>query len=190
MTTFRIAFAVLVVCLVGTRDAVAESEHVGPLNVAVRINGVELSSAVDGTLGINTAKGDFNANIDFKLSSPTSSLTNDIVAVLKTLLPIKIPTKKCSLLITDVPSISVSSKDNEADIDAMIVMALRECSVVLNGEDVKVPISLAVIAAANPPNQIKYADQFWASQSPGSLYWRLLKGRRNKCCSICSIPIP
>ena len=75
--TIRIALAILIVCVAGT--AFAESEHVGPLNVAARVNGVELSSALDGTLGITTAKGDFNADLDFKLSSPTSPLTNSIV---------------------------------------------------------------------------------------------------------------
>lgn len=96
-----------------------------------------------------------NANLDFKLSSPTSPLTSSIVAILKTLLPIKIPTPKCSLLVTDIPSVSVSSKDNEADIDAAVVMALRECAI-FNREDVNVRISVAVIAAASPPNQIKW----------------------------------
>jgi hypothetical protein len=151
----RIAFVVLVVCLIGTRGVFAETEHVGPLSVAARVNGVELSSAIDGTLGINTAKGDFNANLDFKLSSPTLPLANGIVAILKTLLPIKIPTPKCSLLITDVLRVSVSSQDNEADIDGTVVMALRDCAV-LNVEDVNVPISVAVIAAAGPPNQINW----------------------------------
>jgi hypothetical protein len=155
MAIIRIAFAILVVCLAGARHAFAETEHVGPLSVAARVNGVELSPAVDGTLGIDTAKGDFNANLDFKLSSPTAPLTNSIVAILKTLLPIKIPTPKCSLLITDVLRVSVSSQDNEADVDGAVVMALRDCTV-FNREDVNVPISIAVIAAASPPNQINW----------------------------------
>jgi len=153
MASIRIAFAILLVGLSGTHDAFAESEHVGPLSVAARVNGVEISSAIDGTLGIDTAKGDFNANLDFKLSSPTSPLTTSIVAIL--MLPIKIPTPKCSLLIKDIPSVSISSKDNEADIDAAVVMALRECAI-FNREDVNVRISVAVIAAATPPNQIKW----------------------------------
>ena len=152
--TIRIALAILIVCLAGARAAFAESEHVGPLTLTARVNGIELSSALDGTLGITTAKGDFNADLDFKLSSPTSPLTNDIVAVLKTLLPIKIPTKKCSLLITDVPSVSISSKDNEADIDAALVMALRDC--LIHRENVQVHINVAIIAAANPPDRIKW----------------------------------
>lgn len=155
MAPTRIAFAILLVGLLGMRGAFAESEHVGPLSVAAHVNGVEISSGVDGTLGIDTAKGDFNANLDFKLSSPTSPLTTSIVAILKTLLPIKIPTPKCSLLVTDISSVSVSSKDNEADIDAAVVMALRECAI-FNREDVNVRISVAVIAAASPPNQIKW----------------------------------
>lgn len=156
MLTIRIALAILIVCFAGARDAVAESEHVGPLNLAVRVNGVELSPALDGTVAITTAKGDFNANLDLKLSSPTLSLANDFVAILKTLLPIKIPTPKCSLLITEVRNVSISSRDDkaEADIDAALVMALRSC--LLNRENVQVRLSVAVIPAANPPNQIKW----------------------------------
>ena len=75
MAPTRIAFAILLVGLFGTRGAFAESEHVGPLSVAAHVNGVKISSGVDGTLGIDTAKGDFNANLDFKLSSPTSPLS-------------------------------------------------------------------------------------------------------------------
>jgi hypothetical protein len=138
-----------------SRSIYAESEHIGPLQLAAHVNGVEIPSALVGTLELSTAKGDFNANADVTLSSSTSSLRNNVLAVFTTLLPIQIPTWKCSLSITKILDLAISSQDNEADIKAKLLMSLRECTI-LDAEDVNVPIAVAIIAAASPPHTLKW----------------------------------
>jgi hypothetical protein len=58
--------------LVSLGSARAENEKVGPLNLTARVYKVDVPFAADGTLDVNSSGGDFNAEAQFTVSSPTS----------------------------------------------------------------------------------------------------------------------
>jgi hypothetical protein len=107
-------FFLLVACIGYAR---AEMQPVGPVDVTVRVDNVDIPLVLKGTLDVNTANGDFNVTGKITASSASSKLRDEIIAISAKFFPFKIPLPVCALSITRISSLDISSKDNEADFD-------------------------------------------------------------------------
>jgi hypothetical protein len=164
----------------GIGCALAETLPVGPLDWTVRVNDVDIPLTLKGAADINTAKGDFNVNGEITVSSATSKLRDEILAVSATILPVRIPTPACTLLLNRISPLEISSKDNEADIDATAHLSLR-CGLI-NSDDTEAKLKLAVIAKVLKGNRLSWSIPRRPELGIPNLWWfflNLAKGNPN-----------
>jgi hypothetical protein len=137
----------------GMGCALAEPLPVGPLDLTVRVNDVDIPLTLKGAADINTAKGDFNVNGEITVSSATSKLHDEILAIAGKLLPVKFSIPLCTLTITRISSLAFSSKDAEADVDVGFHF-LQACAIF--HEEFDATAKLAVVAKVLKGNRLSW----------------------------------
>jgi hypothetical protein len=133
----------------------AETQRVGPVDLKINLNDIDIPLVVRGALDVSSAKGDFNINGEIAASFLTSDLRSAIISISAKVLPAKIPTPACELLLNRISSIEVSSKDNEADVDATFHLSLQHCGPLNNG-DSEANLKIAVIAKVAKGNRLTW----------------------------------
>ena len=154
MRTVRIGK--LFILLLWTTVSYAETQKVGPFDIVVKVNSIDIPLNAMGALDVNTARGDFNLKGDIVLSASTSQLRDSLVAISKTVLPIRLPTPKCELWINNVSYLEIESRDNEVRLDAVVQASLRHCYYVLNAENKNIPMKVAILASAQNGNTLQW----------------------------------
>jgi hypothetical protein len=144
----EIAAACAVLHLIGIGVAHAEPEKVGPLNLTAQVYKVDVPFTVDGTLDANSSGGDFNAEATFTLSSPTSQLRDNIMAISNNVLPYSYAKAACPIRFNKISNLEISYQENEADINATVNLTVSGCFI-LNGTS-DVPIGIAIAPAVKP----------------------------------------
>jgi hypothetical protein len=111
-------------CLISSGIAVAEPEKIGPLDLVVRINSIEVPVGAAGVLDLNTARGDFNASGELTISSDVAKVTNEATAIVKTLLPLRFELSDRELTIDDIIGLEIFPHDYEVDITVKAIASI------------------------------------------------------------------
>ena len=143
MSCKKMAGTLLALCL-SSQYVAAEPQKLGPLDLRLQINKIDLAVVAQGLLDLNTAKGSFNANGQVTFSAPAAQLANEIMLISKTLLPQRIQISRCELWIREPSKLQLSAKDYEAQIDIDVPINLEVC---LPGHvsDHNISVSIALI---------------------------------------------
>jgi hypothetical protein len=164
--TIVCTIALLIMNLLG--PARAESEKIGPFNLTAHVYKVDVPFAANGTLDVNSSGGDFNAEAQVTLSSPTSQLDDNIAVISKALLPYNYTRAVCPIQFNKISDLHISYKDNEADISATVNLTVSHC-LVLNGTG-DVPVGIAITPNATNPGQLvgpSCVRRLWISRACG-----------------------
>jgi hypothetical protein len=132
----------------------AEMQPVGPVDVTVRVDDVDIPLVLKGALDVNTAKGDFNVNGKITVSSATSKLRDGVIGISAKFFPFSIPLPICALSITRISSFDISStsKDGEAVIDVGLHLA-QDC---FGHRESEGKVKLAVIPKVLKGNRLSW----------------------------------
>jgi hypothetical protein len=160
--------------LLGQRSF-AEFQRVGPIDLLARVNGVEVPIALKGTLSVDSSRGDFNANGEITASSSTAKLRDEIIMISATILPFRIPTPRCKLLLKQISALTLGSKDNEAQIEATFRASLEDCTLFLDDPDREVKLKLAVIAAATNGSLLRWRVVRRPEMNIPTTWWGLMR---------------
>jgi len=148
---FSTAKCLLLLAFIGC--AHADMLPVGPVDLTVRVNDVDIPLVLKGAADVNTSKGDFNVNGEVTASATTSKLRDEMLAIASKLLPVKFSIPLCTITITRISSLNVSSKDAEADVDVGFHF-LQVCAIFR--EELDATAKLAVVAKVLKGNRLSW----------------------------------
>jgi hypothetical protein len=132
------ACAALLVLWSGT--AHAEAQMIGPVDLAVRVNGADVPFIAMAVADLTSRGGQFNVDGDVTILASTAILQDRVESIAKTLLPYRLPVDACKIVLTKLTSLVIESQDFEARISAVARISI-ECG--LNDErDIPVKIAL------------------------------------------------
>jgi hypothetical protein len=132
----------------------AETLPVGPVDLTVRVNDVDIVLVLKGVADVNTAKGDFNINGEVTASSATSKLRDEVLAVAGKFLPIKFKKLLCTFTINRISSLDLSSKDGEADADVGFHF-VQSCPII-SDQEFDATAKLALVAKVLKGNRLSW----------------------------------
>jgi hypothetical protein len=110
--------------LLSSGYAIAEPLKVGPWNIVVRVNSIEVPVMVAGSVDCTTARGDLNANGELTASIDAARLRDDAISILKALLPFSFQVSGRELTVEKVSSLEILEHDYEVDLTAKVIASI------------------------------------------------------------------
>ena len=119
----------------------SESQTIGPVDLDVRVNGVDVPFAAKATADVISRAGQFNVDGDVTILASTAILQDRIESIAKAAMPYRLPVDACKILLTKLTSIVIESQDYEARISAVATVSI-ECGV---NDESDIPVKIALM---------------------------------------------
>ena len=104
--------------------AFAGPQKLGPIEVVVRVNSIEVPLTLTGAMDLNTSKSDFNATGELTVSSDVTKFTDEAKSILKSLVPLKFDLSDRELIIEEISSLEFFPHDYQIDIRAKAIASI------------------------------------------------------------------